>query len=268
VAVNLNPQGPRIFVFPFEFFMSPVQQDQIVDWLSPDFHQPELLPLLLLMMLTIAALALSPKRVRESELLLYLATLYMTLKSARHMAIFALIAGPMLADYAQHWLDTTRFARLFAPSHTTTSGRRKVIFNVILLLPLIVCLIKLKSVIYSPPTQKQIGVPLNAVAYLKANGITGNTFTDPNIWGGYLIWETPANPVYIDGRIDMYGDEFMREYLGIIHGITRWQEPFDKYGVQIAIVSPTAVLRLQLEQSPQWQQVYHDEMAVVFTRKK
>src|ERR1044071_6223042 len=268
LAVNLNPQGPRIFLFPFEFFMSPVQQDQIVDWLSPDFPQKELFPLLLLIVLTIASLALSPKRVRPSELLLYLATLYMTLKSNRHMAIFALVAGPMLADYLQHWLDTMRFVRIFGASESRTSSRRKIIFNVILLLPLLACLIKLKSVIYSPPTQEHVGVPLNAVAYLKENGITGNTFTDPNIWGGYLIWETPANPVYIDGRIDMYGDEFMREYLGIIHGITRWQEPFDKYGVQIAIVSPTVVLRLQLEQSPQWQQVYRDEMAVVFTRRK
>lgn len=268
VAANLNPQGPRIFVFPFEFFLSPVQQDQIVDWLSPDFHQHELFPLLLLIMLTIASLALSPKRVRPSELLLYLATLYMTLKSNRHMAIFALVAGPLLADYSQHWLDTTWFARLFRPSQSSSTGKRKLIFNLILLVPLFACLIKLKSVIYSTPTQGQIGVPLNAVSYLKANGITGNTFTDPNIWGGYLIWEMPANPVYIDGRIDMYGDEFMREYLGLIRGLTRWQEPFDKYGVQIAIVKPTAVLCLQLEQSPQWQQVYHDEMAIVFTRKK
>jgi len=267
VAVNLNPQGPRIFLFPFEFFLSPVQQDQIVDWLSPDFHQKELFPLLALIMLTIASLALSPKRVRPSELLLYLATLYMTLKSNRHMAIFALVAGPMLAGYLQHWLDTTRFTRTFGESRSASTGRRKVIFNLLLLVPLIACLIKLKSVIYSPPTQKQVGVPLNAVSYLKANGITGYTFTDPNIWGGYLIWETPSNPVYIDGRIDMYGDEFMREYLGIIRGITRWQEPFDKYAVQVAIVSPTSQLRLQLEQSPQWQQLYRDEMAVVFRRK-
>jgi hypothetical protein len=268
VAVNLNPQGPRIFLFPFEFFLSPVQQDQIVDWLSPDFHQKELFPLLALIMLTIASLALSPKRVRPSELLLYLATLYMTLKSNRHMAILALVAGPMLADYLQHWLDTTRFTRTFGESRSASTGRRKVIFNLILLVPLIACLIKLKSVIYSPPTQKQIGVPLNAVSFLKANGITGNTFTDPNIWGGYLIWETPSNPVYIDGRIDMYGDEFIREYLGIIRGLTRWQEPFDKYDVQVALVSPTTPLRLQLEQSPQWQQLYRDEMAVVFRRKK
>jgi len=270
LAVNLNPQGPRIFVFPFEFFMSPVQQDQIVDWLSPDFHQKELLPLLLLILLTIAALALSPKRVKPSELLLFLSTLYATLKSGRHMAIFVLIAGPLLADYLQHWLDTTQFVRLFGRSGppVKSSGRRQLIFNIILLVPLIACFIKLKSVIYSPPTQERVGVPLNAVSYLKANGITGNTFTDPNIWGGYLIWETPSNPVFIDGRIDMYGDEFMREYLRIIHGITRWQEPFDKYGVQVAIVSPTVVLRLQLEQSPQWQQVYRDDMAVVFVRKQ
>src|SRR5215216_1784604 len=137
VAVTLNPQGPRIFLFPFEFFFSPVQQDQIVDWLSPDFHQRELFPLLLLIILTIAALALSPKRARPSELLLFLSTLYMTLKSNRHMAIFALVAGPMLADYLQHWLETTRLGRIVSRSQSqppaTHSTRLYVIFNVILL---------------------------------------------------------------------------------------------------------------------------------------
>jgi hypothetical protein len=268
LAVNLNPQGPRILLFPFEFFFSPIQQNQITDWLSPDFHQSELLPLSLLMLLPIAAMALSPKRVRPSELLLFLSTLYATLKSSRHMAIFALVAGPLLADYLQNWLETTRFGRVFGGTETTLTRRRQIIFNVILLLPLIACLIKLKSVIYSPPTQRRVGVPLNAVKYLKDNSITGHTFTDPNIWSGYLIWETPSNPVYIDGRIDMYGDEFVREFLEIISGLRRWQDPFDKYGVEIAIVSSGSVLRLQLEESPQWQELYRDEMAVVFRRKK
>ena len=39
------------------------------------------------------------------------------------------------------------------------------------------------AVIYSPPTQGRVGVPLNAVAFIKENNLTGNTFTDPNIWG-------------------------------------------------------------------------------------
>jgi hypothetical protein len=183
------------------------------------------------------------------------------------MAIFALVAGPMLADYLQYWLETTTFGRAFGQSQTTSSTRRQLIFNLILMVPLIACLIKLKSVIYSAPTQERVGVPLNAVAFVKENKITGNTFTDPNIWGGYLIWETPSNPVYIDGRIDMYGDEFVKDYLGIVRGLTRWQDPFDKYSVQVAIISPQSVLRLQLEQSSQWQKIYSDEMAVVFRRK-
>src|SRR5688572_8247725 len=37
-----NPQGWRIYLFPFEIFFSPVQQQSVRDWLSPDFHQPEL----------------------------------------------------------------------------------------------------------------------------------------------------------------------------------------------------------------------------------
>src|SRR6185503_16687689 len=127
LAVLLNPQGPRIFLFPFEFFFSPVQQDQITDWLSPDFHQKELFPLLLLILLTTAALALSPKRVKPSELLLFISTLYATLKSNRHMAIFALVAGPMLADYLQYWLETTPIGKTFGQPQSTSSTRRQLI---------------------------------------------------------------------------------------------------------------------------------------------
>src|SRR6266536_1431340 len=112
-AVVLNPHGPRIYTFPFEIFLSPVQQRAIVDWLSPNFHEPELLPLALLILTTIAAFALSPKRVRPSDLLLFLTTLYATLKSNRHMSIFALIAAPLLAEYLQNWVVSNSFGKIF-----------------------------------------------------------------------------------------------------------------------------------------------------------
>src|SRR6185369_9966226 len=102
--------------------------------------QKELWPLLVLILSTTAALALSPKRVRPSELLLFLSTLYATLKSNRHMAIFALVAGPMLADYLQYWLETTPFGRTFGQSQSTSSTRSQLIFNLILLVPLVACL--------------------------------------------------------------------------------------------------------------------------------
>jgi len=53
----------------------------------------------------------------------------------------------------------------------------------------------------------------------------------------------------------MYGDAFVWDYLGIIQGLSSWQDPFDRYGVQVTIIGPTSVLHLQLEQSPQWQKI-------------
>jgi hypothetical protein len=263
----LNPHGARIYAFPLEIFFSPVQQGVIVDWLSPNFHEPELLPLALLILLTIAALALSPKRARPSELLLFVTTLYATLRSNRHMAIFALVAVPLLADYFHNWLTSTSFGRPFGRPPSHDPSRRALLVSVLLLLPLAAFGVRLKSTAYAPLKQEMINVPLNAVEYLKEKQIAGNTFTDPNIWGGYLIWELPSNPVYIDGRIDMYGDQFVKEYLGIIWGVTDWRGPFDRYGVRIVIVKPKSSLGRELKESTNWQQVFQDDMATVFTRR-
>jgi len=265
-AVLLNPQGVKIFLFPFEFFFSPVQQNQINDWLSPNFHQPEFLPLAFLLLATTVVMALSPSRPKLSELVLFLSTLYATLKSNRHVAIFALIAAPLFANYFQSWIDSTALRRSFGSDRSERRDRANMFFAVLMLIPAVALTIQLKKEIYSTPKQERVGVPLQAVAYMKAQNVTGRTFTDPNIWSGYLIWEMPQNPVFIDGRIDMYGDEFVTYYLKIINGTEDWESAFDQYQIRAAVISPKSVLRLQMQKSPKWQEVYSDEMAVVFAR--
>jgi hypothetical protein len=265
LAGLINPYGLRIYTFVFEVLSSPVFQEVVVDWTSPNFHQPNLLPLLLLILLTIAAFALSPGRVRPSDLLLFLGTLYATLKQQRNMAIFALVAAPLLADYLQSWLVSTSFGKTFGRSSSSDSSRA-ILLSLLLLLPLAAFAAKLKSTIYTPPSQERIKVPLKAVEYLKEKQITGNTFTDPNIWGGYLIWALQSNPVYIDGR-DVYPEEFVKEYVEIIRGASDWRGPFDRYGVRIVIIEPRSMLARELRESANWQQVYQDEMAVVFNRR-
>jgi len=266
IAGCLNPHGWRIYLFPFEIFFSPVQQREVMDWVSPNFQQPELLPLALLILLTIAALGLSPRRPRPSELLLFLCTLFATLKSNRHMAIFALVAVPLLTEYLQNWLSSTSL-KAFGKPTPQSSSTREILLSLLLLLPLFLFANRLRATVYGPPQQEMVKVPLKAVEYLKQKQIQGNTFTEPNIWGGYVIWELPSNPVYIDGRIDMYGDQFVKEYIDIIRGKIDWREPFNRYGVKIAIVNTKAMLSREMQDSPDWQILYRDEMAVVFERR-
>jgi len=265
-VVIINPHGPRIYLFPFEFFLSPVQQQLVTDWFSPDFHESGLLPLLVLMILTMAVLVISSKRPRPSEVMFFVATLYGTLKSSRHMAIFALVAGPLLAKYLHVWLVSMRFGRSFAKDPSFQSNTSMLVFCIALFLPLISFVLKPETIGYAPADQTVLNVPVSAVGYLKANQITGNTFTDPNIWGDYLIWALPSNPVYIDGRIDMYGDTFVKNYRDIIWGVADWKEPFNRYGVRVAILRRTSPLTEQLKSASEWRQVFADDMAVVFTR--
>ena len=267
LAACLNPHGIWIYKFPFEIFLSPIQQQTVNDWLSPNFHQSEAVPLFMLILGTIAAFALSPKRPRLSEVILFLATLYMTLKSQRHVAILALVAVPLMADYLQNWITARSDGKLFGPVAPNGGSRRATIVTVLFLLPLVVFAWKLKTTVFEAPAQVAIDAPVKAVEYMQQNRIVGKTLTDPNIWGGYLIWKMPSNPVYIDGRIDMYGDEFVKEYLYITLGYIDWREPLDRYGVQIAIVAPKSVLATGMRNAPNWQQVYQDELAVVFTRR-
>jgi len=266
LASLINPWGVRIYSETIEILRSPVYQQVVIDWQSPNFHQPELFPLTLLVLSTIAALALSPKRVKPSELLLFLAMLYSTLKMQRNSMLLALVAVPLFADYFQNWLQSMPFGKMFDKPESHVGGRGAVLASLLLLLPLIPFGVKLKSKIYSPPTQEQLTVPVKAVEYLKAKQITGNTLTEPNIWGGYLIWELPSNPVYIDGR-GLYPEPFVQEYVGIILGVTDWHVPFNRYGVRVVIIEPKSPLGLQLKDSPDWQQVYEDEMSLVFTKR-
>jgi hypothetical protein len=267
VAGLLNPYGIKPYTAPITLMQSSIWQDLVIDWLSPNFHQPTTRPLLLLILGIIAVFALSPKRPKPSELLLVLATLYSMLKIQRNAVVFVLVVAPLFSDYFQIWLDSTRFGKyLPTTGEGTAHGRPALLLSAALLLMLIPLGIKLTSTVYATPTQQSLRVPVKAVEYLNQNGIAGNTFTQPNIWGGYLIWAAPNNRVYIDGR-DAYPDTFVKEFVDIITGRVDWRVVFKQRGVQLALIEPRTFLARQLGESPEWEKIYEDEMSVVYKRR-
>ena len=266
LAGLVNPYGVKLYTAPISVLRSPIFQDLVTDWMSPDFHLPTGRPLMLLILLTVAALALSPKRPRPSEVLLFLATLYATLKTQRNAVILSLVAAPLLANYFQIWFDSTRFGKKFGAAREDRNPRLAWLFTVALLLPLVAFAIKLKATVYSEPTQESMRVPVQAINYLKQQGITGNTFAAPNVWGAYVLWAAPNNPVYIDGR-DVYPDTFVKEFVDILLGRVDWRPIFDQRGVQIAVIEPDTMLARELGEASGWERIYQDDMSVVFRRR-
>jgi hypothetical protein len=266
LAVLVNPYGIKLYTTPIAVLRSSVFQNVVVDWLSPDFHQATTRPLLLLILATAAVFALSPRRPKPSEVLLFVATVYATLKTQRNSVIFALVSAPLFANYFQIWIDSTRFSKAFRSGRTDSNQRLALLFSIAFLLPLVAFAIKLKSVVYSTPTQQSLRAPVQAVEYMKQHGITGNTFTAPNLWGAYVFWASANNPVYIDGR-DVYPDTFVQQYVDITFGRIDWRGVFDQRGVQIALLEPDSMLARELGEAPGWERVYQDDMSVVLRRR-
>jgi hypothetical protein len=180
--------------------------------------------------------------------------------------VLALVSAPLLATYFQLWFDSTRFGQRFGAARPDSNPRLARLFTVVLLLPLLAFAYKLKTAVYSNPTQQSLRVPVQAMEYLKQNGINGNTFAAPNVWGAYVFWASRNHPVYIDGR-DVYPDTFVKEFVDIYYGRVDWRPIFDQRGVQIALIEPGTMLARQLREAPGWERVYEDDMSVVFRRR-
>jgi hypothetical protein len=104
------------------------------------------------------------------------------------------------------------------------------------------------------------------VEYMRTNQLTGNTFTFPSIWGGYVIWELPSNPVYIDGR-DVYPEQFVADYVEMIRGRADWKGPFARHGVDLVLIEQGSLMARQLDSTNEWERVYQDEMSSVYKRR-
>src|SRR2546425_5964856 len=97
----INPFGIQTVLFSLGTLTSPLIQNNIQEWASPDFHSMAGLLVEGIIFLLLAGLATGRVRARTSEWLLAFALLYLALSSQRHVPLFVLAAAPLMARCAQ-----------------------------------------------------------------------------------------------------------------------------------------------------------------------
>src|SRR3989441_2799527 len=101
VLAFINPFGIQTVLFSLGTLTSPLIQNNIQEWASPDFHSMAGLLVEGIIFLLLAGLATGRVRARTSEWLLAFALLYLALSSQRHVPLFVLAAAPLMARCAQ-----------------------------------------------------------------------------------------------------------------------------------------------------------------------
>jgi hypothetical protein len=266
-AAAINPNGPELWLYPFFTLGSSAMQVYIAEWHSPDFHNPIFWPFLALGALGVLGWAFSPRRPRFSDLLLFGGTAVAGFISLRNIPLFAIIVPPIVCRALMGWLSVNPhlIAFLQEPVNPARAPRWQLVMNgVVLALAALVSLVWTGTVIARNETAVAEVFPVTAVTYLEESGLAEQRGYNSYNWGGYLIWR--GLPVFIDGRADVYGDEFMFFYRQAYDAGEQWAEPLDAYQVDYVLMESGQPLNSLLAVSPDWDEVYRDELSQIFVR--
>ena len=109
--------------------------------------------------------------------------------------------------------------------------------------------------------------PIKASEFVERENLKGNLFTS-DLWGGYLIYRNPGRyKVFFDGRSDMYGESFVKEYSDVAALNFNWKDVLAKYRIAWILVPADSSLSTVLGESAEWELAYSDSIARVFTRR-
>lgn len=260
--IPCNPSGARLYRYPFETVRASELRSLIVEWLSPDFHRSMYTPFLLVLLLLLVALAWSRPGVRGRVLVPLMFMLLSALDAVRHIPIFMLVAIPVFAQAIAHSSQPAWPSALRRPR-----DRFRFLFNSAVLIFLAVFVLwRWTNLANTQHAREAALFPRNAVAFLRAAHLPARLFAYYD-WGGYAIWNLyPLYHPFVDGRSDLYGDDFLKQFETAIQLRKGWRTVLDDHDVEVILIPPDAALAQALLLDQRWSTPYRDSQAIIFLR--
>ena len=266
IATLLNPYGLQLHAEVLAGATSPSLARQMGEFLPPDFQALAPLPFLLALLLSVALLAVSPKRLSAPRLLLVAVSLFLALRSFRNMALFGVTAWPLIALHAaEAWPRARRRFRWFAEVARVDRTTRPGLYA----LPLAVVLLaiglnsgRLFGVQLIREDFSPRKFPIAAVAALRGAGLEADRIFESWEWGGYIMYAWPSARLVVDPL--EFNDSTTTAYSTIDAVRPGWQDEIARWNIRTVIIHPDTPLARGLEREPGWEQWYSDSTAVVF----
>jgi hypothetical protein len=264
----LNPQGYKIFFFPFQLTTNKFITRNIIEWLSPDFHQFLIFEYMLLLLIMV--LGLSVKRLNAIEVILLLLFTHLALFAGRYIPLFAVIVSPIVGKQVDRIIEELKGKGPFKEIILTSDNMAAVdsltkwhLWSVAAMaVAIFLCFTGKLEYRFDKKT-----MPVDAAQFLRDEKIEGKVF-DSFDFGSYLIYAAwPQIEVFIDGRADMYSKEHTDEYLKVVSVKRGWQEILKKYDIRCIIYNNGSPLSNVLLETDDWHLIYSDPVANIFVKK-
>jgi len=266
LAVCINPYGPVMLLYPFKTAGIQSLQAYIQEWQSPDFQSLQVQPFIWLLLLLLAVVGLSRRRLAFTDFVLAAGFAYMGFLAGRNIALFGLVAPIVITrhfDPVVTWLSQRTG---YKPASLSRVPVQQGWLNRVLFVLILGAVLLKVSLVYPLRTNEVAfarGLPVGAVNYLKIHTPPGRLFNSYN-WGGSLLWNLPEYPVFIDGRTDLYDDELVNEWLSVVRGQDGWNLILDNYHINLILIELDRPLVRELRENSSWSLLYEDSVSVLF----
>ena len=267
-ATFINPFGLQLWTTTVGYVGNEYMTSHIVDHLSPNFHEKDMWPFLLMIVFALFSLLLE-RKLQIREALLLAGWTAMGLHTVRNLPLFAVVTAPIYAMLVQDWaeklLNWLKPASGPRESENTLRG-----YVWVMAATLLFGFILWRGI---PIDQSGTGnvflpdkMPVQAVDWLEQNPQEGKLFNQ-FVWGGYILYRLwPNQVVFIDGQTDFYGETLMREYMGVIGLADGWEDILARHDVSWMLIPRNEMLAKQLYTLDEWTPIYEDDTSVIFRR--
>ena len=266
-ASLVNPYGWKLHAHIYSYLSNRFLMDHIDEFQSPNFHGIAQRCFLLLLLIAMAVLAVRGRELRTSEGLTALFAVYSGLYASRSIPVssvlLVLVVGPLMPEFG----IARDFLKRMSAIESGLRGHVWPIVAVVATFGMAANGGRAGSTLLMDAQFDSKRMPVAAVDYLQKSRIEGPVL-GTDYWGGYFIYRLdPTAKVVVDDRHDLYGIEFFKSYLKMIHVEPGWDQFLREHEASCLVLPRDAALTSILMQTPSWKPVYEDDVARVFVRK-
>jgi hypothetical protein len=268
IGTFVNPYGWQLHEHVLRYLRDDYIMNHIGEFHSFDFHAAGAVWMELFLLVAVIGGLLAARRKDWPVALLSLVLLHQGLFAARHLPLAALLLLPLACSRIS-WeaAHAGVSARFMAYSDRLRAIDRRIIGAV----PAMAA-VALAALAIAPAAAEQRGFdpktfPVHAAGYFAGRESTARIFTTDQ-WGGYLIYRFNGRmKVFIDGRSDFYGQDFLQLYGKVRDVRPAWKRVLEAEHVTHVMIGTEEALAQALLLSPEWHVVHADHVAMIFERR-
>ncbi|MEK9129780.1 MAG: hypothetical protein AAB526_00025 [Patescibacteria group bacterium] len=232
------------------------------------------------------------KKINLYDLLISLFFIILAFKSKRHFPLLFIVSFSMMIKFFVDSFDFKEIFKKFPKQLFLVKSYLIIVF-------LLIIIGQIVKINFTPDPFLSFNndYPQKAIVFLKNNSQYDNlNLFNPYDWGGYLIWALPERKFFIDGRLPQYSFKehtFLEEYFDFFDK-EKTKNKLDEHNIQLVLLdieekkykfnwfekyflgfdekeinkqANENYLRDYLNNSNEWQKIYHDNISNIYVKK-